>query len=188
MTFRPKKIKTIEIKNSLDSDRDGVPDFKDCRPFNPWKQHDDWINNVKEKKPLLHGEEIDWLSTKRYKRRPRLEHTSKSKLTRKLIIDNVEERYRRPIDTIGEIVIEGIDHYLVGKRPGFPDPTLKDVRVYPYHKNTFVLYDNNKDVYHYVFAENIFSEVPTHLLSITGDDKRRIKREIEVKNFFRWDE
>lgn len=32
------KVKPIKINFNLDTDRDGVPDFKDCEPFNYWKQ------------------------------------------------------------------------------------------------------------------------------------------------------
>lgn len=33
------KVKPIKLHFDLDSDRDGVIDYKDCRPFNPYKQH-----------------------------------------------------------------------------------------------------------------------------------------------------
>ena len=33
------KIKPIRFHYHLDSDKDRVPDYKDCRPFNPFKQH-----------------------------------------------------------------------------------------------------------------------------------------------------
>jgi len=38
-TFKPPKIKTIPIRFNFDTDRDGVKDYKDCRPFNTHKQH-----------------------------------------------------------------------------------------------------------------------------------------------------
>jgi len=33
------KIKPIKMHFNLDTDKDKVPDWKDCRPFNPFKQH-----------------------------------------------------------------------------------------------------------------------------------------------------
>jgi len=37
--MKPIRIKPLKIHFRLDTDRDKVFDFKDCRPFNPFKQH-----------------------------------------------------------------------------------------------------------------------------------------------------
>jgi len=58
-TTRPtyhKRTKPIKMHFGFDTDRDGVKDHRDCRPFNPRKQHVD---------------EGDWMDTE--KRRPRKE-------------------------------------------------------------------------------------------------------------------
>ena len=33
------RVKPIRVHFNLDSDRDGILDHKDCKPFNPHKQH-----------------------------------------------------------------------------------------------------------------------------------------------------
>ncbi len=56
--FKPPKMKTIPIRFNFDTDKDGVPDWKDCRPFNPKKQHEDpdWMD-TKKRRPKKEAEE-----------------------------------------------------------------------------------------------------------------------------------
>lgn len=50
-----KKTPIIEIHFNLDTDRDGVPDYKDCRPFDP-KRH--FIGGLEGLEGLAPGTEI----------------------------------------------------------------------------------------------------------------------------------
>lgn len=56
MKIKPIKIKPINFRFNLDTDRDRVKDYNDCKPFDPFKQHKD---------------PGDWMDTE--KRRPRKE-------------------------------------------------------------------------------------------------------------------
>lgn len=63
------KIRPIQPHFNLDIDRDGVPDWHDCQPFNHWKQDvdpGDWLDTDE---PVPKTNEEDWIDTK--KRRPK---------------------------------------------------------------------------------------------------------------------
>ena len=55
--WKIKPVKTFNFKFNLNTDRDGIKDRKDCRPFNPRKQHidDSWRDELvdKEIRPLV---------------------------------------------------------------------------------------------------------------------------------------
>lgn len=67
--FKPPKIKMIPIHFNLDTDRDKVLDHKDCRPFNPKKQHTRPSKTMRKRldnielyvtdKPLIEDEDIE---------------------------------------------------------------------------------------------------------------------------------
>jgi len=49
-SFSPPKIKTIPIRFNFDTDRDGVPDWRDCRPFDPMRHQISKNENEKLRK------------------------------------------------------------------------------------------------------------------------------------------
>ena len=57
-TWNVKPIKTFDFRLNIDSDRDGVPDWKDCQPFNWHKQHDGYKEFQKALKQNIKKEDI----------------------------------------------------------------------------------------------------------------------------------
>ena len=82
-TTRPtyhKRTKPIKMHFGFDTDRDGVKDHRDCRPFNPRKQHvdeGDWMD-TDEPQPSTYDRTQDWMSTKKKKPRISRHATSQS--------------------------------------------------------------------------------------------------------------
>lgn len=67
------KVKPIKFHFNLDTDRDRVPDFMDCRPFNPMKQHifgRKKVEQMVEENPYFGEEDVKVVDTRRYKKHP----------------------------------------------------------------------------------------------------------------------
>ena len=71
--FKPPKIKTIPIRFNLDTDRDGVFDWKDCRPFNQKRQHISKTMKKRIKKLPIVASPTS-ISGEQYKMWKRMEH------------------------------------------------------------------------------------------------------------------
>ena len=54
--IKPIKVKPMKLHLPLDTDNDKVPDYKDCRPFNPRKQHLVNIKKEDKQKVIKHVE------------------------------------------------------------------------------------------------------------------------------------
>ena len=53
--WKIKPVKTFDFKFNLDTDKDGVKDWKDCRPFNHWYQDvEDWTKEIPVKPTTSH--------------------------------------------------------------------------------------------------------------------------------------
>ena len=168
--FKPIRIKPMHYK--LDTDRDGVPDWNDCQPFNPWKQDKDpgdWLE-TNEPKPTEYGEYRDWLTTKRYKRRPKVARYDFSAME-----FNAMKRYvnwRQAEYDILESVIAYIAPFK-GIEPGYKSYiNPKDIKVYIKLDDTLEVYDKNTRVYHFVDVTDIENFPPNIFYSITTEDRK----------------
>jgi len=55
--WRPRKSHIVS--KWLDTDNDGVPDYKDCEPLNPRKQDDPWEEEWNNQSPNVSYDELD---------------------------------------------------------------------------------------------------------------------------------
>ena len=70
MKIQPIKNKNRIWSKKVDSDHDGVPNFKDCQPFNPWRQDrdpGDWMDTDMKKPKVYSGEYIQGFTVFRTK-------------------------------------------------------------------------------------------------------------------------
>lgn len=175
----------------FDFDRDGVVDKLDCKPLDPHRQHrdpGDWME-TKSKAPEVFSE--DWMSTKVYKRRPRTEATNKDWIKKHKRRPRLEKT-KRKISTEGKIIRDTLSVYT--KFPRDKDVELRDMKldieewademvernqysIYPYRKNTIVIYDRKKKVYHYFDWNTNTEEFPNLLFSISASRKKEYGEE-----------
>lgn len=196
--FRDSLISSIKISSkpafkphfrlNLDSDRDGVPDHKDCMPFNYWKQHKDrgdWME-TKEVQPRVYGD--DWMDTRRYKRRPKAENKED---VRDAITSEAFARYQSSRELWG-IVIGSVRSYLSSQLgilsyqqvlpDGYVSIDVGDINVCPFKRDVIVVYDRDTGVYHYVDIKKPNEYEPEILFSITEEDKSRFNDK-QIKEF-----
>lgn len=201
--FRKSLVSSIKVSSkpafkphfrlNLDTDRDGVPDHKDCEPFNYWKQHrdsGDWME-TEEIQPRIYGH--DWMDTRRYKRRPKAEN---KRDIRNDLANEAIARYHNSYE-LQQDIINSARSYL-SSQMGFlsyqqvvPDkPThinVRDIKICPFKRNVLIVYDRESGVYHYVDIEEPSKYEPSILFSITEEDKGRFNSR-QIKEFVEMDE
>jgi len=168
------KVKPIKMRFNLDTDRDGVPDWKDCRPFDYWRQHvdpGDWLDTEEPKPTLFNGE---WMSTNRYKRKPKI-----YKPTRENIIRNAEKRYEEKGEYMDDLALYIAQVYLaslLGIKDRFTKELLSRAEISYYNEEILELFDKDTGVHHFVYVGDTQSNFPSLMLSITSEDMRTYGR------------
>jgi hypothetical protein len=164
-------FKDFKIK---DTDKDKVYDVFDCQPRNRrYQERKDWMKPTAPKPQVEQVEGKDWMDTKRYRRRPKIE--------KEPVMEYEFEARRRysneeiPMDIyISYTIME----YFLGTKGMKPssfrsDIKKSDIKIYPYRKDTLEVYDRKRRVYHWVDVSNIKTEEPLVLFSITAEDRAR---------------
>lgn len=178
---------------NLDSDRDSIPDHKDCEPFNYWKQHrdsGDWME-TSEIQPRVYGH--DWMDTRRYKRRPKAEN---KRAVRDAIVNEAVARYQNSYE-IQRVVVGSIRSYLSSQMgilsyqqvvpSEYVSIDVKDIKICPFKRDVLIVYDRELGVYHYVNIEKPSEYDPEILFSITEEDRGRFNNR-QIKEFLEMSE
>ena len=92
---KPLKIKPIRFQLPLDSDRDKVPDYKDCQPFNPKKQ--DWDIEEAERS----GSRIEYIEPYSYIKKTGMLPSTKSYFEKYY---DTEKGEQRPIKELAGVI------------------------------------------------------------------------------------
>lgn len=172
----------------MDTDRDGVPDWKDCRPFDYWRQHEDWMD-ARKRKPTTYNS--DWMDTRRYKRRPKTHKITGMDLTMKSARRYPPEELLLGMysfssmwsymDYVANCYFESLRGVLLN---GYQE-AMHNKEFTLYNRDTLKIYDKDKKVTHFInFQDDEGNFGPETLLSITDDDikaygKDKIKRIID---------
>lgn len=105
------KVKLIQIHFNFDTDRDGVKDRNDCRPFNPWRQDEEQTEEKSEQliKGMTRKEYYrEYMKTPKYKnylQRPKIKKR-RTEYSQKYAKE--QRRIRR--ETEGQDVVRISDH------------------------------------------------------------------------------
>jgi len=97
--LKPMKFKPMNIHFNLDLDRDRVPDWKDCQPFNPYKQEEELVPELKE----AYGKVKEKLSDKTKEKLEPIEKAVEPYVEEaEGLEDTLKEKLKGTKETIGE--------------------------------------------------------------------------------------
>jgi len=150
--IKPLRFKPIRLRFNLDTDNDRVTDWKDCRPFNPFKQHVGPSEYVTELDEDVTGllKKVQKEAYKRYKNKNEAKKTAMMVASRAM-----EQKTQSPRFDFGPKIIEEFPHTYEVK---FYIPSFLNITESKKDKTYLDIWDRDADVHFFVDVSGYIHE------------------------------